>query len=90
MLCDIKGYDRWQSVAECLGRSVIVEGEAHEDLGGDGVNPDSVRGCAFNRAELDDQEMTGIARSWKAEGVGWVVFLCGIAVLLNTGALGSP
>ena len=56
VVCDITGYDTWEATAKCLGRSVIVEGEAHEEqTEGDGVDPDSVRGCAFNNAGAEER-----------------------------------
>jgi len=88
VVCDVKGYETWQSTASCLGRSVIVEGEAHTNqLEGDGVDPDSVRGCAFNRAGIDDDElesdmMTSNGRKRKIGAANWALLVCGVAALL--------
>lgn len=82
IVCDIKGYEKWQSVASCLGRSVIIEGEAHvEQQEGDGVNPDSVRGCAFNKAGLDEEDMESSGKRRRTGGTGWGVLVCGVLVI---------
>jgi hypothetical protein len=79
IVCDIKGYTKWQSVASCLGRSVIVEGEAHvKQQEGDGVNPDSVRGCAFNGAGLDEENTVKSGDRRRIEGIGWGLLIYGI------------
>jgi hypothetical protein len=70
-----------------LGRSVIVEGEAHADQKeGDGVDPDSVRGCAFNSAGVDENEKTSMAQSKRIGGVRWGLLVCGaLGVVLVAG-----
>lgn len=51
-----------------------MEGKAHTDqIEGNGVDPDSVRGCAFNSAGMDDNEMASMASRRRVEGIGWAL-----------------
>jgi hypothetical protein len=86
-VCDITGFEKWQEVASCLGRSVIVEGEAHAgQQEGDGVDPDSVRGCVFNRVGMDDDEMTSMAKRRGVEKVGWLLLVFGLFGVVLVGS----
>jgi hypothetical protein len=82
-VCDITGFTAWEATAACLGRSVIVEGQAHESQHeGDGHDPDSVRGCAFNKAGMDDDEMTSLGT--RVGTLKWSLVILGVL-----GALGA-
>jgi hypothetical protein len=78
-VCDITGFTTWEATASCLGRSVIVEGQAHQNQQeGDGVDPDSVRGCAFNKAGLDEDEMESLGVKMRVGTVKWIsLLICG-------------
>lgn len=83
IVCEVTGYKKWQSVASCLGRSVIVEGDAQTDQKqGDNVDPDSVRACAFNGAGVNDGEMTSMAKQRRIKCVSWGLLAYGLLGML--------